>query len=249
LLHEVQVPQVARRSGGHPVACGPVVRPAFAGSGTWSRRSARKSLGLGDEQRVALVVAGSWGVGQVERTVDGILGAPGYVPFVVAGHNERLRRSLSERCAAVNGAKVFGWVDDMERLVAASDVVVENAGGLSAMEAMALGAPVVTYAPIAGHGRANAEEMERAGVSLYARTKEELVAYLRLLSSGEAVRDELVATARAMFRDDPARLIAVWAKAGRVFPVVPERPIAGASYACPPSLMTKGSRSVLTTLQ
>lgn len=220
LLHDVQVPQVLRRGGRSPVVCGPVVRPAFAGAGTWSRAAARESLGLPPGARAALVVAGSWGVGQVSGTVDVLLEAQhGFVPVVVAGHNDALARSLADRCRSVPGAQVHGWVDDMERLVAASDVVIENAGGLSAMEAMAAGVPVISYAPIAGHGRANAEQMALAGVSLYARSPEELAAYLGVLATQPQVRAELAANARGMFRDDAARLLAAWARAGRVVPV------------------------------
>ena len=62
----------------------------------------------------------------------------------------------------------------MPTLMAAADVLVENAGGLSCMEALAVGLPVVTYLPIAGHGRHNAREMERAGLTVWARSATEL---------------------------------------------------------------------------
>lgn len=222
LLHDVQVAPVIALGGRCPVVCGPVVSPAFTGASGWSRDLARQSLGLSPDKRVALVVAGSWGVGQVGRTVDAVLRAPGYVPVVVTGHNEALRRSLSERCCQVEDAMVLGWVDDMERLVAACDVLIENAGGLSAMEAMARGVPVITYRPIAGHGRANAQQMALAGVSLYPRDPQELLAYLALLCTDDASVRRIVSSAHAMLRDDPARVIAAWAKSGRVTQACPE---------------------------
>ena len=52
--------------------------------------------------------------------------------------------------------------------MAAADVLVENAGGLTCMEAFAAGLPVVSYRPIAGHGKGNARDMEAAGVAALA---------------------------------------------------------------------------------
>ncbi|MGH9105078.1 MAG: glycosyltransferase, partial [Acidimicrobiales bacterium] len=124
--------------------------------------------------------------------------------------------------AGSSRAIVLGWVEDMERLVAAADVVVENAGGLTAMEAMASGVPVVSYAPIAGHGRANAYEMDRAGVSLFAHHPAQLIFYLEELCRDSSCRHQTVAEGRGMFRADAARVLAQWANAGDVAVPVPE---------------------------
>ena len=67
----------------------------------------------------------------------------------------------------------------MPALMTAADALVENAGGLSCMEAFAVGLPVVTYLPIAGHGKDNAEVMSRAGVNVYVRDQTELDFVLR----------------------------------------------------------------------
>ena len=82
--------------------------------------------------------------------------------------------------------------------------MVENAGGLTANEAFAVGLPVVTFLPIAGHGRDNAEGMERLGVTRYARSPEELRRFLTLLAWPSAERDAQVDRASAMFAGDPA---------------------------------------------
>jgi UDP-N-acetylglucosamine:LPS N-acetylglucosamine transferase len=59
---------------------------------------------------------------------------------------------------------VFGWVDDMPALMRACDVVVQNAGGLSTLEALASGLPVITYRCLPGHGRANARVLDEIGL-------------------------------------------------------------------------------------
>ena len=53
-------------------------------------------------------------------------------------------------------AVVLGWTDDMAGLMAACDVMVENAGGLTSLEAMAAGLPE-------GVGLREGDEVGRAG--------------------------------------------------------------------------------------
>jgi UDP-N-acetylglucosamine:LPS N-acetylglucosamine transferase len=98
---------------------------------------------------------------------------------------------------------VLGWTDDMPALMAAADVLVQNAGGLTCMEAFAAGLPVVSFRPIAGHGRENALHMERAGVAPLARDRAELAAVLDRATGPEGAQQ--VAAARAMFAGDAAR--------------------------------------------
>src|SRR5436305_3022656 len=92
----------------------------------------------------------------------------------------------------------------MPALMTAADALVENAGGLTCMEAFASGLPVVTYLPIAGHGRDNAELMARAGVNRYARTEDELHDVLRRTTADGPERTQMVEAGRALFVADPA---------------------------------------------
>jgi len=58
--------------------------------------------------------------------------------------------------------------------MAAADLLVHNAGGLSLTEALVAGLPAVTYLPIPGHGRANTAVLERAGVASWPRDPRQL---------------------------------------------------------------------------
>ena len=55
-------------------------------------------------------------------------------PVVVCGRNEALAERLRERGLPY----VFGWVADMPGLMAAADVMVQNAGAASTVEAFAV---------------------------------------------------------------------------------------------------------------
>ncbi|WP_449288909.1 MGDG synthase family glycosyltransferase [Micromonospora mangrovi] len=158
----------------------PLISAAFAGPSPIDRRQARRRFGLPDGERLALIVAGAWGAGEVETTVAEIAAAGIVRPVVVCGRNEALYERLRQE-----REHVFGWVDDMPALMRAVDVVVENAGGLTCQEALACGVPVLTYRPIPGHGRANASILDRAGLTRWVPTAAHLRPALAALADGD----------------------------------------------------------------
>ena len=94
----------------------------------------------------------------------------------------------------------------MPALMTAADALVENAGGLTCMEAFAVGLPVITFLPIAGHGKDNAEMMARAGVNRYARDEERAARRCSAtVTRPGPERDALVDTARGAVRGRPGR--------------------------------------------
>jgi UDP-N-acetylglucosamine:LPS N-acetylglucosamine transferase len=169
--------------------------------------AARARFGLPTDGKLALVLAGSWAVGKVERTVDEVSAAGAVLPVVVCGKNGGLHRRLARggRCIPLR------WVDDMPTLLHAADVVVHNAGGLSCQEALAAGVPVITYRCIPGHGQTNVAALDLSGLVAHARDVGELH---RLL--GAALADELTdvqrsAAASLLAAPDPAVVIAALA--------------------------------------
>jgi processive 1,2-diacylglycerol beta-glucosyltransferase len=193
----------AKRGGRENHAAGPLVGEHFRGSAMerpTSRQEMRRRLGIDDDERAILVVAGSWGVGDVPDTVDAVCRAGPYHPITVCGRDDKLRASLIELGL---GGTVIGWTDEMPALMSAADALVENAGGLTAMEAFAAGVPVVTFHPIAGHGKENAKTMATSGVSRYAHSADELEAALEDATTPGPARDELINAGHALFAGDP----------------------------------------------
>jgi UDP-N-acetylglucosamine:LPS N-acetylglucosamine transferase len=151
-----------------------LVRARFRPATAAERARARQQLGLPVAERLALVVAGSWGVGQVRETAHDVAASGAAVPVVVCGRNTALRDQL----VAAGYPHVYGWVEDMPRLMHAVDAVVQNAGGLTTSEALATGLPVFTYRCLPGHGRANATVLDRIGVVPWIHTAGDLAAAL-----------------------------------------------------------------------
>lgn len=222
-LHLCVHPQSARQAaevyGATAEAPGPLVPDRFRAN-LPGRMAARKALGLPLDERVVLVVAGSWGVGDLEETFSALASSGRYLPVAVCGTNEALRKRLERR----GGGIVLGWTDDMPSLMAAADALVQNAGGLTCMEAFAAGLPVVTFRPIPGHGRQNADDMLRAGVTAFASDDQELLSVLDLVSDRAGTR--LSERAKGMFRGDAATDALALTTGAEPVPALAERRVA-----------------------
>lgn len=187
--------------GGSALAAGALVAPGFHPPTPAERDRARAAFGL-PAGRLALVAAGSWGVGRVAATAAELQASGVATPVVVCGHNAALRARLARA-----GVPALGWVDDMPLLMRAVDVLVENAGGLMALEGMATGLPVATYRPIPGHGQVSAATLERAGVSTWIRSRAALGPTLERLLHGDLGPAQRRAAA-PMLRADPTDVVA-----------------------------------------
>lgn len=176
------------------------VADGFAGA---DRAMARRRLGLDQDRFVAVLSTGCYGFGSVEAAVDALLGAHSSVQVIaVCGRNERLLRRLrAQRCGRYGDRLVaLGWVDDMPGYIAAADVVVTNAGGATALEAVAAERTVLMYQPIAGQGRANAGLMRESGLALMCATPEDLAATTARLCAEPARQARVERLAREQSR-------------------------------------------------
>jgi UDP-N-acetylglucosamine:LPS N-acetylglucosamine transferase len=187
--------RAVRAATGRPAWChAPLVRPEFR------RHDAEPGAVHG--VRLVLVAAGSWGVGRVDRTARVLAASGRYLPIVMCGRNERLRRRVDR----IGACLAVGWRDDLPELMAGAYALVDNASGLTCKEALAAGIPVICHRPIPGHGADGARAMARAGLGLYARDATELLTALdRLVVASE--RDRQVARGQAMFDRPPAEAV------------------------------------------
>ncbi len=187
------------RTGVPSHAVGPVLPARFLAPPTADERTeGRELMGLTPEDTVVLVVAGSWGVGDIGTTARAIRNAGVGTPVVLCGRNEDLVRELDRE----DGVIALGWTTEVRRLLAAADVLVHNAGGLSCLEGFAMGVPVIGYACLPGHGHRNSLAMHQAEVAVDAQTEQELLAAIRRLArtpEGAALAER----ARSLFLADP----------------------------------------------
>ncbi|GAA2493950.1 MGDG synthase family glycosyltransferase [Streptomyces gobitricini] len=189
--------RAARDGTGRPaIATGPVVPPEFHTSGGRAHDAGGRP--------VVLLSGGAWGVGPGLLRTAGALARHGFEPVLLCGRDERLRR----RAERLPGVRALGWTDDMPGLMASARVLVDNAAGQTAAQALAAGVPVVGYRPIAGHGAAGVREMAAEGLTTYAGDLPGLLAAVGELARPGAARERRAADGAAVFRTDAARLVA-----------------------------------------
>jgi UDP-N-acetylglucosamine:LPS N-acetylglucosamine transferase len=172
-LHAIPAAQ-ARSLGGRAVVVNPLAAASVPRT-TGSVAALRARLGLPVAGPLALVTGGAQGIGALERAAEDVSGTGLAHPVVLCARNTALREHLRGR----PGVSALGWRDDLPAVLAAVDVVVQNAGGFTSQQALAAGVPQVSYRCIPGHGETNAAALELAGLVPWARTHEALPGVLR----------------------------------------------------------------------
>ena len=207
-VHKSVADEANKMTGRPSYVSGPAVSEQFLSDDALPRPIRRKELreeiGADPELPVVLVSAGAWGTGGVVDAVRAIA-SPRHTTLVLCGRNERLRQGLRD---VGPGVVATGWRDDVPRLMRACDVLVENAAGQTAMEAFAVGLPVVSFRPLPGHGRAGVLRMADLGLTSFAADDEALqrrVAELALPGSTRAAGQ--IERGRALFTADPAAIL------------------------------------------
>jgi UDP-N-acetylglucosamine:LPS N-acetylglucosamine transferase len=127
-------------------------------------------VALEDGRPTALIVGGSRGIGSLIATARDVLRTGLAHPIVLCGSNKALRR----RTDAIPGVAALGWRDDLPAILRSVDVVVQNSGGFTSLEAMAVRAPLLSYRVLPGHGAQNAKALEQLGAVPWARSQSDL---------------------------------------------------------------------------
>jgi UDP-N-acetylglucosamine:LPS N-acetylglucosamine transferase len=163
-----------------------------------ARSSVRAEFGIHADTRVVLIVGGAWGVGNLRGAARAIAAIPGMHAIVVTGRNQRLQRTMQQD-PSLNAVTVLGFTDQMPELMVASDVLVQNAGGLTCLEAFGAGLPVVMFDPLPGHGEDNTRLMHCAGLVSAAKDADSLGAMVASDDFWRTLAPAQVARARALF--------------------------------------------------
>jgi UDP-N-acetylglucosamine:LPS N-acetylglucosamine transferase len=151
----------------------PPTSPAFLAAR--SRADARRSLGLPAQGTVIGVSGGGWGVGDLAGATRAALdGFPDATVLCLCGRNDRLRAQVAQRFAGEPRLKIMGFTDRMGDVLAAANVLVHSSAGLTVLEAIIRGCPVVSYGFGVGHVRASNAALKRFGLAQVARNKREL---------------------------------------------------------------------------
>ena len=139
-----------------------------------SSSEARKRLGLATNEPVILLSAGGYGIGPVEQLVKDLLDLRRPWQIVaIAGKSEPLKKRLDHLARTAGKAPSgqprllsIGFTTEMDQYMAAADLLIGKAGGLTASEALARELPMALVEPIPGQEERNADHLLEAGAAI-----------------------------------------------------------------------------------
>ncbi|MFA5099526.1 MAG: glycosyltransferase [Candidatus Omnitrophota bacterium] len=124
------------------------------------RKKIQERLGIDAQRPAVLVVTGSFGIGPIEEIVQKLCNE--YVLLAVCARNKHLYDRLQDR--AYPHTHVFGFVDNIDDLMAAADVIITKPGGLTISELLYMDLIPLFIAPIPGQESMNVEILHQAGI-------------------------------------------------------------------------------------
>jgi processive 1,2-diacylglycerol beta-glucosyltransferase len=207
-LTRIGVPREKLRVTGIPVD------PLF--SKPLDRAEARRVLGLDPSALSILVSAGGYGIGPVEQLVNDLLALqrPWQI-IAIAGKAEKVRKRLEEISRKAgklpNGAPRLvpvGFTTDMDKYMAAADLLVGKAGGLTTSEALSRILPMALIEPIPGQEERNADHLLEAGAAIRCNNLPAAAWKIAALLDDPPRLERMRDAARSMAKPNAAAIIA-----------------------------------------
>ena len=142
------------------------IHPVFARER--SRNECLARYGLKDDCPVILQLSGGFGVGPIEKLFTGLTEVQSPLQIVtVTGKNTDAKKKLeSVNVPSRHRAKIFGFTDQIDELMACADIVVSKPGGLTTSEVLARGAAMVIVNPIPGQESRNSDYLLENGAGI-----------------------------------------------------------------------------------
>ena len=172
-----------------------------------SRREAAQVFGLDPDKKTFLLMGGGAGIGDMHGMAHELLALDSDFQLVVlAGNNRDMLKKLQELAAELPG-RLFplGFTNEVHVLFRAADLVITKPGGLTTVECLAMGKPMLVYAPIPGQEEHNADYLLENGAAMKAFDDSGLVWKIKALLADEERLPRLAANAAALGKPHAAR--------------------------------------------
>ncbi len=131
-----------------------------------------KAIGLKQDLFTVLIVGGGFGVGPIKELVFGLenvsVETRGRVQLsVVCSRNKKLYEEMKNIVPKLRiDAKILGFVPDLYKIMAASDVIISKSGGLTTSESLAQRLPMIIISPIPGQETKNCDLLVGSGAAI-----------------------------------------------------------------------------------
>ena len=139
------------------------IKKAFSVKG--DKNEARERLGIADKTTL-LVMMGSMGYGDIREAMFEIDSFEAdFQVIIVCGSNEKLK-SFVDETVWNKDVRSYGFVNNVDTLMDASDIILTKPGGLTTSEAFAKGLPLVAMNPIPGQEDKNMAFLVNNGAAI-----------------------------------------------------------------------------------
>lgn len=159
----------------------------------------RKKLNLPSDSFVVLLIGGGYGVGPILKILKilnksilrqaqdfALRQDSGLSVITVCGHNRSLYNKVNTFAKKINlTIRNYAYVDNIDELMAASDVYIGKAGGISTTEALNQDLPLIFVRPIPGQESRNADLMTRGGAGVRLKKVNDMVEIIEGLRHSE----------------------------------------------------------------
>jgi|WetSurMetagenome_2_1015567.scaffolds.fasta_scaffold210589_1 processive 1,2-diacylglycerol beta-glucosyltransferase len=140
-----------------------------------SRRAIRAALDISEKSFTIMILSGGYGIGVIDKLVPSVaefLGTFSRKKFqllVICGKNQKLYNTLSRASYPGNvSVIVYPFIQNIDELMSASDLLITKSGGLTVAEALAKHLPMIIFDPIPGQEARNAYYLIEHGAAMTA---------------------------------------------------------------------------------
>lgn len=177
---------------------------------TLDRHKILNRLQFNPEPPIVLIMGGGQGLGPIEEIVWALNNSMLDLQLIVAtGTNKPLRQHLLRKQKDFKKRiLVLDHVDNIDELMAISNLIITKPGGLTTAEALAKELPIVVINPIPGQEEKNTQFLVNEGIGIKAENENSIVDLLYNLLSNPSRLNQMRQAAKKHARADSARRIA-----------------------------------------
>jgi len=128
----------------------------------------RRALGLDPNVFTILIMGGGQGLGPIKKIVKSLEKTSMPVQeIIVTGTNKKIYKSLKHKVRdSVKKIKLLGYVNNINELMSASDIIITKPGGITTAEALTKKLPIIIIKPIPGQEANNTAYLTAMGAAI-----------------------------------------------------------------------------------
>lgn len=131
------------------------------------QKEARELLGINPDKPTILIIMGSMGYGNIVENLMEINDFDAdFQVMVVCGTNEKAKKAI-ERTLWDKPLYCYGFVNNVDIMMDAADLIISKPGGLTTSESLAKGLPMIITDPLPGQEDKNMSFLTNNGAAIY----------------------------------------------------------------------------------